>query len=246
MIDSLNSYLSDKRNLLSGWDLFLHFVSQTEDHLCVLNEGGGDVTQVTPGLLPWRWMQTERVTSAVLNLSRWVRVIITLSLWSSSLINVEYKYDWDTFGSGPAQTASGDPTRDLHRGGYKMKKVKPDFRICCWRFDGPALLPQVHRYKRSFNHKLNLIFSPSTKMFFFVTVAARFLKKCNRICKIFMQFYAMKLQEYAKIAVWWIRKKKWFPEHPVLTRLLPQCKESFRIAFYDKQAYYITGSAGNN
>jgi hypothetical protein len=28
--------------------------------------------------------------------------------------------------------------------------------------------------------------------------AARFLKKCNEICRIFMQFYAMKLRELAK------------------------------------------------
>ena len=36
------------------------------------------------------------------------------------------------------------------------------------------------------------------------------------------------------------RKKKWFPQHPVLTRLLPLSKESFLITSYDKQAYYIT------
>lgn len=29
-------------------------------------------------------------------------------------------------------------------------------------------------------------------------LAARFLKQCNEICGIFMQFYAMKLRELAK------------------------------------------------
>ena len=38
--------------------------------------------------------------------------------------------------------------------------------------------------------------------------AARFLKKCDGICGIFMQFYAMKLRELAKTAVWWKREKK--------------------------------------
>lgn len=33
--------------------------------------------------------------------------------------------------------------------------------------------------------------------------AAHFLKKCDGICGIFMQFYAMKLRELGKTAVWW-------------------------------------------
>ena len=37
---------------------------------------------------------------------------------------------------------------------------------------------------------------------------ACFLKKCDGICRIFMQFYVMKLQEFAKTAVWWKREKK--------------------------------------
>ncbi len=38
------------------------------------------------------------------------------------------------------------------------------------------------------------------------------------------------------------KRKSDFPQHPVLTRLLPKCKSTIS---YDKQAYYITESAGN-
>ena len=50
--------------------------------------------------------------------------------------------------------------------------------------------------------------SPSRKVFLWLLwakildYAARFLKKCDGIFEIYMQFYAMKLRELAKIVVW--------------------------------------------
>ena len=71
----------------------------------------------------------------------------------------------------------------------------------------------------------NSLGSPSRKMQSFLWLlqakildyAARFLKKCDRICGIFMQFYAMKLRELAKTAVWWKREKKVIWWHNYIT-----------------------------
>jgi len=98
--------------------------------------------------------------------------------------------------------------------------------ISSWLF--PEVIDET--FSRSHIIVKGVLISPSRKVFFcgllrtkICDYVARFLKKYDGICRIFMNFYAMKLQELSKMAGTCkncgLMKKR--TKHPVLTRLLP-------------------------
>lgn len=142
----------------------MNFVSETENHLCFewrrrwCHTGDsrrwchtGDSRVVTVEMDADRDSdvcrpEPEQVSQTYYNIQS-----VTF-LYSPQMFGI-IRHFWFRSGSD----ASGDPTHDLYFGGFKMRKVKHDFRTSCWRFHRPAVLLQVHRCKRSFNDKLNRI-----------------------------------------------------------------------------------------